>query len=129
MASTTIRLVGEEVDVTLEGDGYPGGRVNVTYWLANPAATPTTVEMTFLLPADDLCGHSQASSRTTVPVFDSIGPPLGRATRICVFQIRTNRLPNLMAGRNPLISECASASISPPGWFVDAGVITWPFED
>lgn len=198
MASSLIRLVAEVVDVNLEGEGYPGGRVNVTYWLANPTPISMTIDMTFLANADEYLGQSDEWRRDydfTVTIGDSLvplrwAPPaidkwtefgitasdtlpvwtiqipgnttlpiqmyyaveadggadgmqyghsfryLTRSARLWAgridfaqFRIRTRLLPDLLADRNRALSECDSARISPPGWFVDAGVLTWRFED
>ena len=199
MESSLIRLVGEMVDVTLEGEGHPGGRVNVTYWLFNPVPQAMTINMTFLLHDDAFIGSSAILRREydfTVSIGDSLVPlrwapaavdnkwtefgitasdtlPVwtiqipGRTTlpiemhyaveatggadgvnygfhfryltksarlwagtiEFAQFRVRTRLLPDLLARRNPVLSECDSALISPPGWFVDAGVLTWRFED
>ena len=196
--SSIIFLVGEVVDVTLEGEGYPGGRVHVTYWLANPAPQAMSIDMTFLMHADEYFGQGTEWRRDydfTVTIGDSLMPlrwapaavdkwtefgitaadtlpvwtiPIpGRTTlpihmRYAVeafggadgmnyghhfryltrsarlwagrldfaqFRIHTRLLPDLLAGGHSSWSECDSIRISPPGWFVDAGVLTWRFED
>lgn len=199
LTSTTIRLVAEDVFIDLEGQGYPGGRARITYWLANPSAGSTTFEMTFLVTPDPFQDSIDATWRSygftveaggvTLPVRWSaasvdhwrpfaITPPdslpvwtltipggttlpiaisyavswsggggegadyerqfsyRARPARLWAgrldfaqIRIRTNRLLELVGNPDAGVAECTPAVISPPGWFVDEGLITWRFED
>jgi hypothetical protein len=50
LRSHSIRLIGEKVWVNLTGEGYPGGRVDVDYWLENLQDKSSTIEMSFFVP-------------------------------------------------------------------------------
>jgi hypothetical protein len=45
------------------------------------------------------------------------------------FEIRAGNLANHLMNQDPWLNECQEISIEPPGWFWNAGVLTWRFED